>query len=55
MDYTKKKLEPIISLLITENYLNEERFAINYAGGKFRINQWGKNQNKTSPKIEAGK
>lgn len=38
----KKELEPIISLLITENYLNEERFAIMYAGGKFRMNQWGK-------------
>ncbi len=24
----KKEVEPIISLLITENYLNEERFAI---------------------------
>lgn len=38
----KKEVEPIISLLITENYLNEERFAIIYAGGKFRMNQWGK-------------
>ncbi len=38
----KKEVEPIISLLITENYLNEERFAILYAGGKFRMNQWGK-------------
>ena len=38
----KKEVEPIISLLITENYLNEERFAILYAGGKFRTNQWGK-------------
>lgn len=31
-------------LLITENYLNEERFAIMYAGGKFRMRQWGKNK-----------
>ncbi len=38
----KKEVEPIISLLITENYLNEERFAVLYAGGKFRMNQWGK-------------
>ncbi len=38
----KKEVEPIISSLITENYLNEERFAIMYAGGKFRMNQWGK-------------
>jgi regulatory protein len=28
--------------LIEENYLNEERFAIQYAGGKFRMNKWGK-------------
>ncbi len=38
----KNDVEPIISLLIDENYLNEERFAILYAGGKFRIKQWGK-------------
>ncbi len=38
----KNDVEPIISLLISENYLNEERYAIMYAGGKFRIKQWGK-------------
>ncbi len=38
----KKDAEFIISQLISENYLNEERFAILYAGGKFRIKQWGK-------------
>ncbi len=32
----------IISALIEENYLNEERFAIQFAGGKFRMNEWGK-------------
>lgn len=35
-------LEEIISDLISENFLNEERFAIAYAGGKFRIKNWGK-------------
>ncbi len=32
----------IIAQLISENFLNEERFAIAYARGKFRIKQWGK-------------
>ena len=34
----------IISELITENYLNEERFAIAYTRGKHRINKWGRNK-----------
>ena len=38
----KKDVEQLISQLIEENYLNEERFAIQYAGGKFRMNQWGR-------------
>jgi len=32
----------IISNLIEENYLNEERFAIHFAGGRFRVKQWGR-------------
>jgi regulatory protein len=38
----KKRAEKIIEQLIREDYLNEERFARTYAGGKFRINHWGK-------------
>jgi regulatory protein len=38
----KTEVEEIISKLIEENYLNEERYAIAYAGGKFRVNKWGK-------------
>ena len=38
----KKDAEELLSNLIEENYLNEERFAIQFAGGKFRIKQWGK-------------
>ena len=38
----KVEVEEILSKLIEENYLNEERFAIQFAGGKFRIKQWGK-------------
>jgi len=36
------KAVKIIARLIEENYLNEERFARAFAGGKFRINKWGK-------------
>lgn len=35
-------VEELIGLLIEENYLNEERFAKQFAGGKFRLKQWGK-------------
>lgn len=38
----KTDVEEIISILIEENFLNEERFAIAFAGGKFRMKQWGK-------------
>ncbi len=38
----KNSVEEIISELVQDNYLNEERFAIQFAGGKFRIKQWGK-------------
>lgn len=38
----RKEVDEILSILIEENYLNEERFAIQYAGGKFRIKQWGR-------------
>jgi len=34
--------EEIIVQLIEENFLNEERFAKAYSGGKFRIKQWGR-------------
>lgn len=35
-------IEDIIAKLISENYLNEERFAIAFARGKFRIKRWGR-------------
>lgn len=38
----KKDHDAIIATLIEENYLNEERFAIAFAGGKFRMKQWGR-------------
>jgi regulatory protein len=36
------QVEELISRLIEENYLNEERFAQQFAGGKFRMKQWGR-------------
>lgn len=35
-------LEEVIVVLIDGNFLNEERFAKAYAGGKFRMKQWGR-------------
>lgn len=34
--------DDIIAALIEGDYLNEERFALQYAGGKFRMKGWGK-------------
>ena len=38
----KKEHDEIIASLIENGYLNEERFAIAFAGGRFRIKQWGR-------------
>ena len=38
----KKEHDEIVATLIENGYLNEERFALQFAGGKFRINNWGK-------------
>jgi regulatory protein len=38
----KIDVEQLLSQLIEENYLNEERFAIQFAGGKFRLKKWGR-------------
>ena len=37
-------LEEVIYELIQDNFLNEERFARTFAGGKFRVKQWGRNK-----------
>ena len=34
--------DEIISTLIEEDYLNESRFAKQFAGGKFRLKHWGR-------------
>lgn len=38
------ELEEIMATLITEGYLNEERYARSFVRGKFRINKWGRNK-----------
>ena len=38
------EVEEILLELITDDYLNEERFSKAYAGGKFRMKQWGRNK-----------
>ena len=48
----RKDVDGIIADLIGENYLNEERFAINFAGGKFRMKHWGKNKIKQGLKLK---
>ena len=35
-------IDHIVGHLIEQNYLNEERFAKNFARGKFRIKKWGR-------------
>lgn len=36
------EVEEVLSDLIVEGFINEERFARAYAGGKFRMKGWGK-------------
>lgn len=38
----KSEVEEMLSKAIEEDYLNEERFAELFAGGKFRMKSWGK-------------
>lgn len=45
---TPPEVEQGIAVLIEEGFINEERFALAWAGGKFRIKRWGR------VKIKAG-
>ena len=38
----KEVVEELLSNLIEDSYLNEERFAVQFAGGKFRMKLWGR-------------
>ena len=42
MQMISQASEQIILKLIEGNFLNEERFAMTYVRGKFRIKKWGK-------------
>jgi len=44
MGMIPEAIDQIISQLIQENYLNEERFAQSFSRGKFNIKKWGKNR-----------
>lgn len=41
-DLRGDEAEEIIAELITQGFLNEERYAKTFAGGKFRVKEWGK-------------
>lgn len=38
----KQQVEQLLATLIEEDYLNEARFAIQFAGGRFRMKNWGR-------------
>ena len=38
----KKEIDQIVTQLIEDNYLNEERFARSFVNDKFRFNKWGR-------------
>ena len=38
----KKTQNHLLEILITENYINEERFSQSFCRGKFKIKNWGK-------------
>jgi regulatory protein len=42
MKMSPDEIDTILVHLITENFLNEERFACSFARGKHRIKHWGK-------------
>ena len=46
------QVQELVAWLITENYLNEERFAIAFSGGKFRIKKWGRVKIKQQLKLK---
>jgi regulatory protein len=39
---SRNDVDELLTRLITEGFLNEERFAKAFAGGKFRMKKWGR-------------
>jgi regulatory protein len=48
----QQEVEEIIAELIESNFLNEERFALAYTLGKFRIKGWGKDKIRQGLKLK---
>jgi regulatory protein len=44
MGLSAKEVDTLLAQLIEEDYLNEERYAIQFAGGHFRQKKWGKSK-----------
>ena len=42
MQMIPEAIAQIVGTLVSENYLNESRFALQFAQGKFSIKHWGK-------------
>jgi regulatory protein len=47
-----ERTEGIIADLISEGYIDEQRFANSYTRGKFRMNHWGKTKIKQGLKLK---
>jgi regulatory protein len=44
LNCARKEHDAIVSSLIEDDYLNEERFAVAFAGGKWRAKHWGRHR-----------
>lgn len=42
LDLFRDEVEEILTELISENFINEERYAKTFASGKFRLKHWGR-------------
>jgi len=52
LGFTTPEVEQQLAGLIETGVLNEERFAIAFAGGKFRMKQWGKEKIKQQLRLK---